>query len=144
MYRRLLREVEPSCTQENGASSSPVLKAAAFDGLDLEVDGVNTLYELFEKSVGDFADSPCLGYRPKENGVVGKYEFWSYAETRLKVQALSSVLMRDYGLEAGGKVGIVGPNCPEWMVAIQVGWKIPKAACQLLHYSSYWHHMESG
>lgn len=124
MYRRLLREVEPCSTPEGGPSSSPVVKAAAFADLDLEVEGVNTLFELFEKSVQDFAESPCLGRRTKHKGVVGKYEFCTYAETRVKVQALSSVLMKEYALKPGSKVGIVGPNCPEWMIAMQVGEKM--------------------
>ena len=55
-----------------------------------------TLYKLFDSSVRQHADLECLGMREVKCGVA-------------------------VGVKPHQRVTVLGPNCPEWMVAIQVG-----------------------
>eukprot|EP00798_Chlamydomonas_sp_ICE-L_P010286 gene10286-8208_t len=87
-------------TTDSKPSASSIYRAAAskdeFPKLDVE-----TLYELFTNSVSKYAKSECLGHRPKgENGKAGPFVFQTYEEPT-------------------DRVGILGPNCPEWMKAMQ-------------------------
>lgn len=121
MSQSLLSQVEPFRPAGKLPSASAVFKSKAFTAVDLNIEGVTTLFELFERSVKEFADSPCVGSRQKEGDSVGKYEFFSYKETWNMVRAMASMLSREQGLVPGKKVGIIGANSPEWMVAMQVG-----------------------
>lgn len=80
-----------------------------------------TLHDLFEKSVAKFAQLPLLGWRPfDENGKVQPYKWMTYEETAARVKEVASGLAA-LGLTAGQRVGVYGVNCPEWMMAMQVG-----------------------
>ena len=46
------------------------------------LNGVTTLYELFESSVSKFSNNKCLGWRPIENGHAGDYKWHTYKETQ--------------------------------------------------------------
>lgn len=82
----------------------------------------STLYELFQNSVRKFGGEKCLGWRPidSETGKAGDYKWMTYAETNEKVQAIASGLSR-LGITKDNRVGVYGVNCPEWMIAMQVG-----------------------
>uniref|UniRef100_A0A7S0R5D9 Long-chain-fatty-acid--CoA ligase n=1 Tax=Chlamydomonas leiostraca TaxID=1034604 RepID=A0A7S0R5D9_9CHLO len=80
---------------------------------------VSTLYELFTRSVEKFPGNECLGVREKlADGKVGEYKFQTYKEVGEQVTQLASGL-RAIGVNPKHRVGILGPNCPEWMVAMQ-------------------------
>lgn len=123
MSYSLLTQLEPCRPAGKLPSASPVFKSTAFTEVDLDIEGVSTLFELFERSVKEFSESPCVGSRKKEGDDAGEYKFHSYQETWTMVRALSSMLTREQGLVPGKKVGIIGANSPEWMVAMQVGRK---------------------
>lgn len=115
---KLLTEVEPA--REAGAkpSASAVYKSTQFLN-HTPLANVTTLHELFASSVETFSSNNCLGYRPLEDGVAGEYVWWTYAETGEKVVAFASGLA-GLGTTSGARVGVFGPNCPEWMVTMQV------------------------
>jgi len=78
-----------------------------------------TLYEIFQNSVKEYAARPCLGVRKKQaDGTVGPFEFETYAEVGKRVENVASALAH-VGLVAQGRVGVYGPNAPEWMIAMQ-------------------------
>ncbi|GMH34445.1 hypothetical protein BSKO_02279 [Bryopsis sp. KO-2023] len=115
----LLTEVEPPRQLGDLPSATSVFKATAFKDVDLDIEGVTTLFELFERSAEKFANSDCVGYRPMKGGVAGDFKFWSYEETSTHVKSVSSILTREHLFGPGTKVCIFGANCPEWMVAMQ-------------------------
>ena len=85
----------------------------------LQVHGCTTLFEMFEKSVKDFAARPALGRRPVgPDGQAGPYEWMSYQRLGEYVRHLSNGLA-GLGLGEGARAGVYGPNCPEWMIAMQ-------------------------
>lgn len=79
-----------------------------------------TLYELLQHSVKKYPNNKALGYRPKTDGKVGNYEWLTYQQISEKVDAVASGLA-DLGVGKGDRVGVYGANCPEWMIAMQVG-----------------------
>lgn len=46
------------------------------------LDGVATLYELFEQSVRKFPNNKCLGWRPIKNGKAQDYTYLTYREVQ--------------------------------------------------------------
>jgi len=81
--------------------------------------GATTLYELFQNSAKKFATEKCLGYRPIVDGVAGDYKWFTYAEVAKKVDDIASGVSA-LGLKKNDRVGVYGPNCVEWMIAMQV------------------------
>lgn len=80
----------------------------------------STLFELFRASVKANADLPALGYRPIDGeGTPGKYKFFTYQETAVKVHAVASAL-HHAGVQKGQRVGVYGQNSCEWMIILQV------------------------
>lgn len=63
-------------------------------------------------------NSPCLGRRPVLKGVAGPYEYETFGQIASRVADVASG-MKGLGLSARDAVGILGVNCPEWMVAMQ-------------------------
>lgn len=59
---------------------------------------------------------PCLGHREG-----GAFKYLSYAEAGEAVAALGGALVNVAGLQPHARVAIMGPNSPEWMLAMQVG-----------------------
>ncbi|KAL6780395.1 LCS2 [Auxenochlorella protothecoides x Auxenochlorella symbiontica] len=77
------------------------------------VKDINTLSDLFSHSVSRFSDKNCLGKRTKEG-----YSWRTYSQTAREVAAVGSALVAA-GLAPGGRVGVYGPNAPEWMITMQ-------------------------
>lgn len=115
-----LTEVAPARQAGDQPSCSPVYKSKRFMGKDTAMAGINTLYEMFTASVAKFGGNRCLGKRPVTNGEAGDYVWWTYEETGNKVKDLAAG-MAALGVATGSKVGVFGPNAPEWMVSMQVG-----------------------
>lgn len=63
----------------------------------------------------------CLGFRRIIKGEAQPFEFMTYKEVQDKVEAVGSAL-KALGLSKYDKVGVLGTNCPEWMVTMQVCW----------------------
>jgi long-chain acyl-CoA synthetase len=77
------------------------------------------LYELFQSSVKKYSNEKCLGYRPIVDGVAGDYVWFTYAEIAKKVEDVASGIAA-LGLNKKDRVGVYGPNCVDWMIAMQV------------------------
>ena len=45
-----------------------------------KLEGVETLFDMFERSARQFADCKCLGWRPVVDGQPGAYEWMTYKE----------------------------------------------------------------
>ncbi len=66
-----------------------------------------------------YSTLPCLGRRRIVNGQALPFEFMTYGETAKVVKSVSSALV-GLGLNPKDRVGIIGQNSPEWMMAMQV------------------------
>lgn len=115
---KLIKVGESRPATEGSVSASPIYRSiAAKDGFP-ELDAT-TLYDLFTKSVAKFPKNKCLGHRPKDaSGKVGPYVFQTYEEVGIEVANLASGLAA-IGGEPKAKIGVLGANCPEWMIAMQ-------------------------
>ena len=78
-----------------------------------------TLFELFENSVKKHADKECLGRREVKDGVAGPFVFKTYKEVGAEVAKIASGLMA-LGVKPKQRVTVLGGNCTEWMMAMQV------------------------
>ena len=79
-----------------------------------EFKGCTTLKGLFENSVKEFGDEPCLGQRYND----GPFQWMTYSEVMDAATKINSALISE-GVEVGTKVGILSGNCQEWMVCMQ-------------------------
>lgn len=73
---------------------------------------------MFKESCEKFKHRPCLGFRPIVNGEAKPYEWMTYAEVEEKVIHTASGFA-SLGLKPREKVGVLGANSPEWMIAMQ-------------------------
>ena len=55
-----------------------------------KLEGVTTLYEMFESSVRRFGDCDCLGWREAEGSGFGPYKWWTYREVHGRLPELGS------------------------------------------------------
>jgi long-chain acyl-CoA synthetase len=53
------------------------------------------------------------------DGVAQPYKFITYAEAQEQTAWIASAF-KSLGLKRGDKICILGSNCPEWMLAMQV------------------------
>jgi long-chain acyl-CoA synthetase len=70
--------------------------------------------------VEKYPENPCLGFRRIIKEVAQPYEFYTYQQVSDRVDRVGSGFAA-LGLKPNDKVGVLGPNCPEWMLAMQVG-----------------------
>ncbi|GBF95915.1 hypothetical protein Rsub_08038, partial [Raphidocelis subcapitata] len=102
----------------SSSASAIFRRASSKDGFPA-LDGVTTLYELFEKSVAAHKDLPALGTRAiGQDGAAGPFEWMTYGEAGASVAHIASALAA-LGVPPQGRVGIYAPNCAEWMIAMQ-------------------------
>lgn len=73
----------------------------------------DSIYELWQGSLAKFANNKFIGERTGPNGE-GPYEYQTYAQTGAAVTKLQSALAK-VGVSSGSKVGILSPNCIQWM-----------------------------
>ena len=100
-------------------SAGPVYRnVAAKDGFPTIEP--TTLYHLFDSSVKAYGDRECLGRREVKDGVAGPFVFKTYKEVGEEVAKIASGLMA-LGVKPQQRVSVLGANCTEWMVAMQVG-----------------------
>lgn len=71
------------------------------------------------RSVKLYGPRPCLGHRPIVDGVAQPFQFLSYNEVAETVNHVGSGYT-NLGLKPKDKIGVIGPNTPEWMMAMQV------------------------
>ncbi|CAI7781178.1 unnamed protein product [Closterium sp. NIES-54] len=104
---------------EGVLSKGPTYKSFyAKDGYS-KLEGINTVWELFDNSVKKFAKNKFLGKRSVVDGVAGPYEWQTYEEVGATVKKIASALQSN-GLQPQSRVGIYGINSPEWFMTMEL------------------------
>lgn len=119
MGYKYIVEVAPgkAATANTPATGPEYRNVIAKDGPP-KLDGITTLYELFQASVKKYGPTPCLGHRPVVDGKAGDFVWETYDEVDKKAAAIGSATVA-IGLEPGSHVGIYGANSKEWMHCLQ-------------------------
>ncbi|KAJ4849497.1 Long chain acyl-CoA synthetase 4 [Turnera subulata] len=100
-------------------SVGPVYRSVfAKDGFPPPVPGMESCWDIFRMSVEKYPNSRMLGRREIVNGKAGKYVWQTYKQVYDLVIKIGNSI-RSCGLEPGGKCGIYGANCPEWVVSME-------------------------
>ncbi|XP_042442444.1 long chain acyl-CoA synthetase 4-like [Zingiber officinale] len=115
-----LLELEKGREAVDGRPSvGPVYRSAfAKDGFPPPVPGVDSCWDIFRLSAEKFPGRNMLGHRTVVDGKAGKYVWKTYKEvydTVIKVGAS----IRSCGIEQGGRCGIYGANCSEWVISME-------------------------
>ncbi|XP_057869570.1 long chain acyl-CoA synthetase 4 [Cryptomeria japonica] len=113
-------EVEKAKEAANGRpSAGPVYRSVyCKDGFPAPVAGIESCWDIFNHAVQKHPHNPMLGQRETINGKAGQYKWLTYQEVYNMVLKIGSAL-RSCGIEHGGRCGIYGVNCPEWIVSME-------------------------
>ncbi|KAI7995288.1 Long chain acyl-CoA synthetase 4 [Camellia lanceoleosa] len=117
---RFLIEVEPAKAAEEGRPSiGPVYRSLfAKDGFPPPIDGMDSCWDIFRMSVEKYPRNPMLGRREIVDGKPGKYVWLTYKEVYDIVIKVGNAI-RSLGVEEGGRCGIYGGNCAEWIMSME-------------------------
>ncbi|XP_057964851.1 probable CoA ligase CCL6 isoform X2 [Malania oleifera] len=100
-------------------SAGPVYRCIyAKDGLLGPPAGVDSPWQFFCDSVERNAKNHMLGRRPIVDSKVGSYEWQTYEEAYGAAVRIGSAI-RSRGVNPGGRCGIYGANCPEWIITME-------------------------
>ncbi|KAF3779723.1 Long chain acyl-CoA synthetase 4, partial [Nymphaea thermarum] len=100
-------------------SVGPVYRSAfAKDGFPEPVPGLESCWDVFRVSVQRNPQNPMLGRREIVDGKPGKYVWMTYQEVYDIVMKVG-LSIRSCGVEPGGRCGIYGANCPEWLMSME-------------------------
>ncbi|CDY25270.1 BnaA02g21860D [Brassica napus] len=118
--KRFIYEVEAAKEATDGKPSiGPVYRSTlAKDGFPDPIDGIHSCWDIFRTAVEKYPNNRMLGQREIVNEKAGKYEWKTYKEVYDIVIKLGNSL-RSCGFEEGGKCGIYGANCPEWIISME-------------------------
>lgn len=105
---------------EKTPSAGPVYRCIyAKDGLLELQEGMHSPWEFFRDSVKRFPDSRMLGRRHNTTTKhSGPYVWLTYKQVYDSALKMGSA-MRTQGVNPGGRCGIYGSNCPEWIISMQ-------------------------
>ncbi|XP_057837446.2 probable CoA ligase CCL6 isoform X2 [Cryptomeria japonica] len=118
--KNFAHKVEEGKDAQNGEPShGPVYRNVfAKDGFAPMPPGIESCWDMFSQSVQKRPHNQMLGHREIENGKAGKYVWLTYQEAYdLSIQIGSAIRSCDVG--SGGRSGIYGVNCPEWIISMQ-------------------------
>ncbi|XVE58060.1 hypothetical protein DITRI_Ditri04bG0140000 [Diplodiscus trichospermus] len=118
--KRYIIEVEEGKAAGDGKPSvGPVCRSSfAENGFPDPIPGMESCWDIFRMSVEKYPNNPMLGRREIVNGKAGKYVWQTYKEVyELVIKVGNSI--RSCGVEEGGKCGIYGANCPEWIMSME-------------------------
>ncbi|XP_017697272.2 long chain acyl-CoA synthetase 4-like isoform X1 [Phoenix dactylifera] len=90
----------------------------AKDGFPQPVPGLESCWDVFRMSVEKNPKNRMLGSREFVDGKAGEYIWWSYEEVYNTVMKVGASI-RHCGVEQGGRCGIYGVNCPEWVITME-------------------------
>ncbi|CAN4111461.1 unnamed protein product [Withania somnifera] len=100
-------------------STGPVYRnVLAKDGFRPLSHGLESCWDIFCESVRKFPDNRMLGEREMFHGQAGKYVWLTYREVYDLVLKVGASI-RICGVKQGGKCGIYGANCSEWVISMQ-------------------------
>lgn len=117
---RYVIEVEKGKEAADGRPSVSSVYRSAYckDGFPAPPAGIESCWDIFTHAVQKHPHNPMLGQREIINGKAGGYKWLTYQEVYNMVLKIGSAL-RSCGVEQGGRCGIYGVNCPEWIVSME-------------------------
>jgi len=90
----------------------------AKNGFPSPPQGIESCWDIFSLAVQKHPENPMLGRREIVNGQAGEYTWMTYQEVYNIVIKVGSAI-RSCGLGPGGRCGIYGANCPEWIMSME-------------------------
>eukprot|EP00252_Welwitschia_mirabilis_P024951 TRINITY_DN7625_c0_g1_i1.p1 TRINITY_DN7625_c0_g1~~TRINITY_DN7625_c0_g1_i1.p1 ORF type:complete len:659 (+),score=141.91 TRINITY_DN7625_c0_g1_i1:438-2414(+) len=116
---RFIFQVEDAASFDDGRPSiGPVYRSVfARDGF-AEAKEINTCWDIFNLAVQRRPENPMLGRREIVDGKAGKYTWITYKEAYDLTLKIGSAI-RSCGVGSGGRCGIYGANCPEWIISME-------------------------
>lgn len=113
-------EVEPAVEAKDGRPSmGPVYRSIfAKDGFPKPIDGLDSCWDVFRMSVEKCPNNNMLGTRKLVNGKHGPYEWLTYKQVYDIVIRVGNAI-RACGIQPGGRCGIYGANCAEWVISME-------------------------
>ncbi|GLU05962.1 hypothetical protein SLE2022_230340 [Rubroshorea leprosula] len=118
--KKYIIQVESAKDAGDGRPSvGPVYRSiSAKDGFPPPIPGMDSCWDIFRMSVEKYPNNPMLGRREIVDGKAGKYVWKTYKEVYDIVIKVGNSI-RSCGVEEGGKCGIYGANCPEWVMSME-------------------------
>ncbi|XP_071685845.1 long chain acyl-CoA synthetase 4-like isoform X1 [Rutidosis leptorrhynchoides] len=118
--KKFIVEVEPAIPAKDGKpSAGPVYRSVfAKHGFPAPVDGLDSCWDVFRLSVEKNPNNRMLGTREFVNGKHGAYVWLTYKQVYDKVIKVGNAI-RACGVEPGGRCGIYGANCAEWIMSME-------------------------
>ncbi|KAF5197637.1 Long chain acyl-coa synthetase [Thalictrum thalictroides] len=118
--KKFIFEVEKGKEAVDGKPSlGPVYRSVfAKDGFPKPVQGLENCFDVFRISVEKYPENRMLGRRVIVDGKPGEYVWLTYKEVYDIVMKIG-LSIRSCGLEKGGRCGIYGVNCPEWIMSME-------------------------
>ncbi|XP_043688068.1 long chain acyl-CoA synthetase 4-like [Telopea speciosissima] len=118
--KKYVVEVEKAKESKDGRPSvGPVYRSVfAKDGFPPLPEGLESCWDIFRLSVEKYPGNRMLGRRKIVDGKAGQYVWLTYKEVYDIVMKVGRSI-RSCGVEPGGRCGIYGVNCPEWMISMQ-------------------------
>ncbi|KAF6155763.1 hypothetical protein GIB67_007410 [Kingdonia uniflora] len=117
VYTIKVEEARPATGEK--PSAGPVYRCIyAKDGLFEMPAGINSPWELFSQSVKKHSHNQMLGHRETVDGKAGPYVWHTYQEVYDEALRIGSAI-RSRGINPGGRCGIYGSNCPEWIMTME-------------------------
>ncbi|KAJ4749578.1 Long chain acyl-CoA synthetase 4 [Rhynchospora pubera] len=115
-----LVEVEKGREGTNKTPSvGPAYRSAfAKDGFPPPIPGLDSCWDIFRLAVEKYPNSQMLGRRQIVDGKAGEYTWQSYKDVYDIVMKLGTSI-RSLGIKKGGRCGIYGANCPEWIMSME-------------------------
>ncbi|KAI3682793.1 hypothetical protein L1987_83042 [Smallanthus sonchifolius] len=118
--KKFIVEVEPAIEAKDGRPSmGPVYRSVfAKDGFPAPIEGLDSCWDVFRLSVEKYPDNQMLGTRELVNGKHGPYVWLTYKQVYEKVVRVGNAI-RACGVQPGGRCGIYGANCAEWVMSME-------------------------
>ncbi|KAK1276665.1 Long chain acyl-CoA synthetase 4 [Acorus gramineus] len=118
--KRYIVEVEKAKPEREGKpSAGPAYRSLfAKDGFPEPVEGMETCWDVFRMSVERCPENRMLGRREVVNGKPGDYDWMTYKQVYDVVMRVGNSI-RSCGVSQGGRCGIYGANCTEWIMSME-------------------------
>ncbi|KAK6916515.1 AMP-dependent synthetase/ligase [Dillenia turbinata] len=117
VYKVKVEEARPAT--ENKPSAGPVYRSVyAKDALIELPEGLESPWQFLSDSAKTFPKNNLLGRRQVVDSKAGPYVWLTYEEVYDTALRIGSA-MRSRGVEPGSRCGIYGPNCPQWIIAME-------------------------
>ncbi|GMJ15056.1 long-chain acyl-CoA synthetase 4 [Hibiscus trionum] len=115
----IIQVEEGKAATDERPSVGPVYRSRfAENGFPAPITGMDSCWDIFRMSVEKYPDNPMLGRRQIVDGKAGKYVWQTYKEVYDIVIKVGNSI-RSCGVEEGGKCGIYGANCAEWIMTME-------------------------